>query len=228
MKPQPEGELMQIAAVLLLAGFWIMTFIIVNRALRHTGWSMAEALAEDGQASSSRLIAFIFAVIAAGFLMGVSLYSLDRLFADNKMPDLAGVFQLLGTMTTMFIPYGINRFAGAIESRSANPFGVLGPGGTPQPTTAGQLQIFSVQGSLQSGAPTVLTLLGTGFAQTMAVVLTDLKNGQAIGQANVVSVSSAVQAQVTVTPGPATKGQMAVLQISNGVQKAVSTALAIS
>src|SRR5262245_55498005 len=116
---------MQTLAVGLLIAFWLTTLVMVNRALRYTGWSLADALSEDGRASSSRLIAFIFAVIAAGFIMGVSVYTLDRLFAGGA-PNLDGVLQLLGATTTMFVPYGINRFAGVLQARAGqDPFAAV-------------------------------------------------------------------------------------------------------
>jgi hypothetical protein len=220
---------MQILAVLVLIGFWVCTLILVNRALHNTGWSLADALSEDGQASSSRLIAFIFAVIAAGFLMGVSLYSLNRLFWKEQMPELNGVFQLLGTMTTMFIPYGINQFAGMLQTRAAQtPFAALAASATPQLPASNQLQIITVQGALVAGQSAVVTVLGTGFIPGMVVLLLNPSTGLAMGHVNGVAVQSAVQAQITATPGPATRGQTAVIQISTGVSKVTSPPLAVN
>jgi hypothetical protein len=220
---------MENTAVILLIAFWIVSFVLVNRALRDTGWSIAEALSENEQSSSSRLIAFIFAVIAAGFLMGASLYCLNRLFADKK-PELDGVFQLLGSMTTMFIPYGINRLSSALETRGQNPFAALGGAAAAQPPSAGapsQLQIILTQGSLVAGQSSVITLLGTGFTAGMTALLVSQSTGQTVGQVNGVSLQSAAQVLVTVTPGAASRGQTAAIQLTSGTQRATSQPLVI-
>src|SRR5262249_29363640 len=154
--------------------------VMVNRALGYTGWSLADALSENGQASSSRLIAFIFAVIAAGVVLGVWGYTLDQLFA-RKAPNLAGFLQLLGATTTMFVPYGINQFAGALETRaSQNPFvAVAGP---MTPALAPGIQVIAVQGALAAGQTSALTLLGTGFAPGMTATLINPATGLTLGQ----------------------------------------------
>jgi hypothetical protein len=219
-----EGSMRELAVVILIA-FWLTTLVMVNRALRYTRWSLADALSESGKASSSRLIAFLFAVIAAGLVMGVSVYTLDRLFAGSA-PNLAGVLQLLGASTTMFVPYGMNQFAGALETRaSQNPFAAV-PGPVP-PALAPAMQVTAVQGSLAAGQSSVLTLLGTGFAAGMAAVLIDPVTGLTLGQTGGIVIQSPVQAQVTVSPGPSTRGQTAVLQLSAGAAKAVSSPIQV-
>ena len=129
----------------------------------------------------------------------------------------------------MFIPYGINRFSSLLENRGAqNPFAALATPAIPQPGAASQLQILNVQGSLVAGQTAVLTILGTSFATGMSATLLNPATGLAIGQVNGVSITSAVQAQITITPGPATRGQSAVIQLSIAAQKTNSSTLLIN
>ena len=98
-------------------------------------WSLADALSEDVattavdangprfdannkammvtelKASSSRLIAFIGAIVSVFLFLGFGIFSLYQFGMTGSMPGVGDVLKFLAAGSTLFVPYAVNKLS---------------------------------------------------------------------------------------------------------------------
>jgi hypothetical protein len=173
----------------------------IARVLRQSaGWSLAVALSEGGQASSSRMIAFFGFIVIVDVLLGFGLFSVWSLFHTKALPSMTGALSLLGGSATLFTPYFANQVKAGFASAITAPSSV-------------QITLASPS-SIPVSVPTNVSVLGAGFQAGAAAALDDGQGGSA-GTVDGFQLLSPSQAIMRITPYAALVGKSAMLTVRN-------------
>lgn len=129
-KPLPME--LTVAILVGMTILWVLSLLIILKALRTQHWSLAAALSEEadlpagtptpaaGQLpptlpSSSRLIALIGTVIMGTFFIGVGYFVMWQLCNGQSIAAASNAWTFFAAGATLFVPYGANKVTSMLK-----------------------------------------------------------------------------------------------------------------
>lgn len=157
-------------------GFWVTytamgtLLIILSLAILRglKGWSLSEALSEDGKASISRLLALLGFSVIISIYLGTGCGVIFRILGGGAVTDLGSLGTFLAGGAALFTPYIANQIKGAVN-------GVVNGPSSPGTTAASMVTAFSPKG-IQSGNPQKISVTGANLLPIQGATYTS-ENG---------------------------------------------------